>query len=316
MARSVAVCTHLGEQLYLVAEYAVGNGFSHKSAVVVSAYAAYLLVTTVYEKSVIRVAHHFSVAVSVAHAVNFFSVHDYGGHCGVEVSVSYLPENGILYACSEVYCSVAAGFKRAFRGAFACLRAVFVVKLGLDYCVHFCGGRVLHRDGNVGAPACFADLFRTDVNSPQIDAYGSGLHKPNVPVDTAALVPPAFVMSGVDVHRDDVILVEQYKVRDIDFKRRVAAEVVVEGASVYVNRRLSAHSLEVQRDSFAFVVIVQAEMAAVPRVVVLEKAESVVLLLVKFSLDDEIMRKINFFPAVGIVLNALSVVVRIVVVIV
>ena len=91
---------------------------------------------------------------------------------------------------------------------------------------------------------------------------------------------------------------------------------MVEWASVYVNCRLSAHSLEVQRDSFAFVVIVQAEMAAVPRVVVLEKAESVVLLLVKFSLDDEIMRKADSFPTVGIVLNALSVVVRVVVVIV
>jgi hypothetical protein len=72
----------------------------------------------------------------------------------------------------------------------------------------------------------------------------------HVPVDTAALVPPAFKFLGVYIYRKYIFLVTVRQVADVQFKGVLGTVVVVQQAAVEIDGRIACNAIKAQQNPF------------------------------------------------------------------
>src|SRR5580700_5067687 len=93
--------------------------------------------------------------------------------------------------------------------------------------------------------------------------HGIGDVQPDMPVDSAAFVPPAFAAGG-DMDGEYVRPAIVDGVRDVDVKRVVSVILEVQGLAIYIHGGVTEDSFEVQPEALAPIGRLNVEMFAVP----------------------------------------------------
>ena len=146
------------------------------------------------------------------------------------------------------------------------------------------------------APQVALELFRVHVHAVAIQTDRLRDLEVDVAVDARALVPPALVLVGLDMHGQHVVCAVLDHVGQIHLEGIVAAVVVQHAAAVEVDGRVDAHALEIDHDALVPFRRVQGEMAAVPGVFVPEIAQRLVVFAPGLLRNDVVVRQIDVRP--------------------
>ena len=293
---AIAVRAHLAQQLQPVALHALGHCLAGKTVILMAAYALYLDRAVVQEETFACVKAYRAEAEA-----HFAFIDDAAGAAErsrerVKVGRLGIPQRGGEDFLSQV--------KRVgpARGH------AYIARHAGD----FLPGHVARDAFNIyvgGRKAVVAD-FHINRHLPNAIRYAFRMHKhavarqrgrvryvqPYIAVYARALVPPALVLAGIDVHRDNVFRAEINHVGYVHLKRGIAALVGQHVAAVYIYAAMRGYALEVQPHARVIVKLRQCEVLAVPRVVVLEKAQRFVIVFVRALKYRVIVRQIHARP--------------------
>ena len=93
-------------------------------------------------------------------------------------------------------------------------------------------------------------------------------------VNPSSAIPPSLDKTHIYVYSDDIFPIEKHIIRDIGFERSIRAMIVLDEASVQINRTVAAHAVKEERDSFVSVFVTNVEMLSVPCIMIVEKSGS------------------------------------------
>ena len=294
--RAVAVRAHLAQQLQPVFLDAFGHRLTGQAVILMAAHALDDHVPAIEEEAVVGIKADGSEAEAAGRPVDDFAAPRDRRLAEVQHRRLRVPQRGILDAHHLTERPMIA----RGHGHFALRAGDFLTRHGIE------NGFDAHRRVLVIVVA----QFGIDRHVPAFAAGQLGMHEyavslhgdalgdlqPHVAVDARALVPPALVLLRAHIHRHDVLLTEARHVCDVHLEGGIAAGVVLHPAAVDVYRAMHRHALEEQHDALALAGRVQREMLAIPRVVVLEIAQRVVVLLVRGLRNDVIVRQRDLLP--------------------
>ena len=72
----------------------------------------------------------------------------------------------------------------------------------------------------------------------------------HIPIDAAALIPPAFKFLGIHIHRKHVFFISEHQIADIHLKGVVGTVVVVQQAAVEIDGRIACNAIKAQKNPF------------------------------------------------------------------
>ena len=107
---------------------------------------------------------------------------------------------------------------------------------------------------------------------------------------------------GIDVHGEPIVSLVFDYIRNIRLEARITAEIARDEASVEIHGRVGGNALKVYYDSLVPECGIEGEFLSVPGVLVLEKAERIVILLRSLLQNDVVVGQADLLPALGLVL--------------
>ena len=146
-------------------------------------------------------------------------------------------------------------------------------------------------------PKCFIYTARAYVHAVHINGNILGDDIAYVPVNTAALVPPAIAGAAFNVNGNDIFSTKINDVRNIHLKGSKAVAAIFHKASVKPNGRARCHALKIQNMPFAAISLVYLKALSVPGVFIIKKTYSVVVFLIGYLLNYIVVRQVNIFPS-------------------
>ena len=131
-----------------------------------------------------------------------------------------------------------------------------------------------------------------------------GLRKPDVAIDTRALIEPAVAEAGIHADDEEVFLPRVDEVGDVEAEGRVAVVVAPDEVAVKEDERIAEGAVELDGDALAGVACGQVEAAAIPadgglRIAAAERLEAVAFELVivdEGQLDGPVMGQVERAP--------------------
>ena len=133
-------------------------------------------------------------------------------------------------------------------------------------------------------------------HAPRRDMNGACDVEPHVPVNAAALVPPAFALPGVRAHDEDIFAAEVRRFGNIKIDGRVAAFPFPNRFPVQKHAGIAVHAVEIKPNRFAFIPGGQNERFTIPADAEFFCAVPDVAVIHKRVLDHEIVRHVQFAP--------------------
>ena len=294
MRAAIGVRAQLLEQRDAVFLDGVGHGRAHAGVILMIAEAAHLDVLAVEEEALVRVVA--DRAQARLHALEMLA--EIAAHArldAVEVRRIDRPQLGLFDGDRALHDRAVIALHRSGLYSRAAQAAGGRVERGFEREITVVFKAVFDGRLDLDRPAAFLK-DRLGPDAVVRDVRGGLLVQPDAAIDARALVPPALMLLRVDIHRHDILLSEARHVGDIHLEGGIAAGVVLHPAAVDIHSAMHRHALEEQHDALALTGRVQREMLAVPRVVILEIAQRVVVLHVRRLRNDVIVRQRDLLP--------------------
>jgi len=137
-------------------------------------------------------------------------------------------------------------------------------------------------------------------------------YQTHIPVNTAALIPPALELLGIDIHRQYIFLTEAQVSGNIDLEAVVGREIVLQQAAIEINGRHAGNTVKLECHPLVKPPFINGKVLPIPGIVITEIAVGVVFRRAVVLIDDVIVGKIHHLPEVTATVDVLIVAVRLI----
>ena len=97
-----------------------------------------------------------------------------------------------------------------------------------------------------------------------------------VAIDTGTLIPPALKVGAFNVYSKYVPSVKINVIRNVNLKAVIARKIMLYQTAVNIKGCLSCNAFKEKGDAFSFIFLVKSEPLAIPAVIIVKVAGSVV----------------------------------------